>query len=127
MLKDKWNIYGAMIQMQATLERNEINKRLTEQTSSVNRLLNMLETADNKAKSEIENELVNLGETVIPELITNLQSIKGMVRGVIAMVLIRLGQCSVSYLQRAALQNSDFEWMAKYLISEINISSEIAA
>lgn len=114
--------------MQAILERNDINKlEMSKENRSLSTLLHMLETADNKAKSEIENEIVNLGESVIPELITYLQNIKGMVRGVVAMVLIRMGQCSVSYLKRAALQNSDFEWMARYLISEINISSEIAA
>ena len=107
--------------MQATLERNEINEtQVGQKSNSVDRLLRMLETAENKIKSEIENELVNLGESVIPELIADLQNIKGMVRGVIAMVLIRMGQCSVSHLQRAAVQNSDFEWMAKYLITEIN-------
>ena len=35
------------------------------------------------------------------------------------MVLIRIGESSIDYLQKAAETNSDFEWIANYLITEI--------
>ena len=35
------------------------------------------------------------------------------------MALIRIGEASVEYLRKAASCNKDFEWVAKYLISEI--------
>ena len=35
------------------------------------------------------------------------------------MTLIRIGEASVDCLRKAALNNKDFEWVAKYLISEI--------
>ena len=35
------------------------------------------------------------------------------------MSLIRIGEASVEYLKKAAHDNKDFEWIAKYLISEI--------
>lgn len=114
--------------MQATLERNEIRTReVKKEMTNLNTLLCALENADNKAKSEIENRMVELGETIIPELVTYLQNIKGTVRGVVAMVLIRIGESSISHLKNAARKNADFEWMAKYLISEIEISHKIAA
>lgn len=114
--------------MQATLERNEIRTReVKKEMTNLNTLLSALENADNKAKSEIENRMVELGETIIPELVTYLQNIKGTVRGVVAMVLIRMGESSISHLKSAARKNADFEWMAKYLISEIEISHKIAA
>ena len=36
------------------------------------------------------------------------------------MVLIRIGESSIDYLEKAAKSNSDFEWIANYLINEIN-------
>jgi hypothetical protein len=36
------------------------------------------------------------------------------------MTLIRIGDESVEYLKQAAKNNKDFEWVARYLISEIN-------
>jgi len=41
------------------------------------------------------------------------------------MTLIRLGDASIKYLENAAKQNKDFEWVAEYLIREIK--GEIAA
>ena len=35
------------------------------------------------------------------------------------MTLIRLGDVSVKYLEKAAHENKDFEWVAEYLIREI--------
>ena len=87
--------------------------------TSVNEILVKLETADNSTKNKLENILVDQGKSVIPELVSQLQSVKGIKRGVVAMSLIRIGEASVEYLKKAASSNKDFEWVANYLISEI--------
>ena len=85
----------------------------------VEEILCKLETADNTTKNQLENKLVEQGSAVFPELVNKLQSITGVKRGVVAMTLIRIGEASVEYLRKAASDNKDFEWVAKYLISEI--------
>ena len=85
----------------------------------IDEYLNKLENADNNVKNEIENELVNIGAEAIPSLVNSLQVVKGRTRGIVAMVLIRLGESSIDYLKKAAQSNSDFEWIANYLITEI--------
>ena len=69
--------------------------------------------------------LVNVGSAAVPVLVEQLQTVKGAVRGVVAMSLIRIGEPSVDCLKKVAKANKDFEWVAKYLISEIK--GEIAA
>ena len=85
----------------------------------VDEILVQLETADNTMKNKLENELVEQGSAVVPALVNKLQNISGVKRGVVAMTLIRIGEASVEYLRKAASDNKDFEWVAKYLISEI--------
>ena len=85
----------------------------------VNEILTKLETADNNTKSELENKLVGIGTSVLPELVSQLQVVRGVKRGVVAMTLIRIGDASVHYLKKAAENNKDFEWVAEYLIREI--------
>ena len=85
----------------------------------VDEILCKLETADNTTKNKLENVLVEQGSAVVPELVNKLQVVRGIKRGVVAMTLIRIGEPSVEYLQKAAFDNKDFEWVAKYLISEI--------
>ena len=87
--------------------------------NSIEYFLTKLESADNIAKNEIENKLVNIGSSAVPELVDKLQVVHGVQRGVVAMTLIRIGEASVEYLKKAADKNSDFEWIAKYLITEI--------
>lgn len=99
--------------MQAVLNKIENS------TNSVQYFLSKLENADNIAKNEIENMLVNIGKRAVPELVDQLQVIQGVKRGVVAMTLIRIGDDSVEYLKKAAQDNKDFEWVAKYLITEI--------
>ena len=82
-------------------------------------ILSKLESADNTTKNQIENILVDKGSDVVPELVNQIQTTKGVKRGVAAMTLIRIGAASVEYLKKAASHNKDFEWVAKYLISEI--------
>ncbi len=95
-----------------------INK--IENANPIQYFLSQLEEADNNVKNQIENMLVNIGEQAVPELVNQLQVVKGIKRGVVAMTLIRIGDASVEYLQKAAADNKDFAWIAKYLISEIN-------
>lgn len=85
----------------------------------VDEILGKLETADNTTKNKLENILVDQGSSVVPELVNKLQIVRGVKRGVVAMSLIRIGEPSVEYLRKAASDNKDFEWVAKYLISEI--------
>ncbi len=91
---------------------------------SVKEILTKLE-ADNSVKNEVENTLVNFGTSVLPQLVDQLQVVKGIKRGVVAMTLIRIGDASIEYLEKAAQDNKDFEWVAEYLIREIK--GEIAA
>ncbi len=86
---------------------------------SLNEILSELEHADNTTKNKIENELVSIGASVVPQLVDQLQVVRGIKRGVVAMTLIRLGDASVKYLEKAAHDNKDFEWVAEYLIREI--------
>lgn len=94
---------------------------------SIKYFLTQLENADNKSKSEIENMLVNIGSAAVPVLVEQLQFVKGAVRGVVAMTLIRIGEPSVDCLKQVAEKNKDFEWVAQYLISEIKGESRIVA
>lgn len=86
-------------------------------------ILTKLETADNKSKSILENELVGFGGKIVPELVENLSLVTGTVRGVIAMTLIRIGQPSIDFLKKAAASNSELKWIADYLITEINMAA----
>lgn len=87
---------------------------------TINDILTKLENADNSTKNEIENILVNFGTSAVPQLVDQLQVVRGIKRGVVAMTLIRIGDASVEYLKKAAEINKDFEWVAEYLIREIN-------
>ena len=84
---------------------------------SVKEILSMLNDSD---KNEIENMLVDIGTPAVPELVEQLQVVRGLTRGVVAMTLIRIGDSSIDYLKKAANENKDFEWVAEYLITEIN-------
>lgn len=86
---------------------------------TVKEILTKLETADNVTKNELENELVNLGTPVVPTLVKELQVVRGVKRGVVAMTLIRIGESAVDCLLEAAQANNDFKWVADYLITEI--------
>lgn len=85
----------------------------------------ILESLDNNNKNELENQIVEMGANAVPVLVEQLQCSKGLKRGVVAMSLIRIGESSIDSLKAAANKNSDFTWVAKYLINEI--SGSIAA
>lgn len=78
-----------------------------------------LDNVDNSTKNKVENELVSIGSSAVPSLVEQLQVVRGIKRGVVAMTLIRIGDASVEYLKKAAKNNKDFEWVAQYLIREI--------
>lgn len=92
-------------------------------SNSVADILSKLENADNKSKNLLENELVNYGGTAVPELVENLSVVRGSVRGVIAMTLIRIGQPAIKFLKDLAKTNKDLAWIAEYLITEINLAA----
>lgn len=98
------------------------NGRIIKMTpaKSVEYFLEQLKTADNKSKNEIENSLVQIGNDAVPGLVSKLSSVTGTVRGIVAMTLIRIGEPSVAYLKKAAAKDKNLEWVAKYLITEIN-------
>ena len=79
----------------------------------------LLEKLDNNNKNQLENEIVSMGSSAVPVLVEKLQTSKGLVRGVVAMSLIRIGEDSVSLLKETANKNHDFTWVADYLINEI--------
>lgn len=79
----------------------------------------ILEKLDNNNKNELENQIVSMGTTAVPVLVEQLQTSKGLKRGVVAMSLIRIGHDSVSLLKEAASKNREFSWVADYLINEI--------
>lgn len=90
---------------------------------SINEILTKLENVDNTTKNEVENTLVNCGSSIVPQLVDQLQVVKGLQRGIVAMTLIRIGDASIKYLEKAAQDNKDFEWVAEYLIREIRIAA----
>lgn len=91
--------------------------------NSVADILSKLENADVKSKNALENELVTIGGQAVPELVKNLSIVRGTVRGVVAMTLIRIGAPSVEFLKKAAADNKDLAWVAQYLITEINAAA----
>lgn len=98
--------------MMTTLERKD-------KTVSVVNYINELADADSSKKSQIENEMVRIGEAIVPELVNQIQVVKGSLRGIIAMTLIRIGEPAVDFIEKAAVKNNEFRWVADYLITEI--------
>jgi len=103
--------------MQAVLT-NTLNE-ITNVKDELNSLFEKLNTADNMAKSAIENNIVNFGASAINFLIDKLIGSKGVQRGVAAMSLIRIGEESIAPLKQLAVGNKNFEWVANYIIQEI--------
>lgn len=88
--------------------------------TSVERLVEELfEAQDNKTRARIENEIVALGNNAVPYLVNSLNEVKGQVRGIVAMSLIRIGIPSIDELRLFASKNQHLAWVANYLISEI--------
>ncbi len=96
--------------MQAVL--NRVENKFTD-------ILNALEYVDNNSKNELENNIVNMGSAIVECLVKKLKTLKGLSRGVVAMSLIRIGECAIAPLRREAMKNAEFAWIADYLITEI--------
>ncbi len=105
--------------MQAVLNTRRTFVETSNVEEKLDTLIKMLNDADNKTKNEIENRIVGMGEDVADLLVDRLENAKGTQRGVIAMSLIRLGECSIAPLRKLAEKSQDFRWIANYLISEI--------
>ena len=103
--------------MQAVLNRVE-NSNLNVVDGLVS-LIEKLEYADNRVKSEIENKIVEMGAGAVKFLVEALPSLTGVQRGVATMSLIRIGEASVEPLKRLAIKNPELAWVANYLIFEI--------
>ncbi len=102
--------------MQAVLtSMNELNNMGYELCT----LFDKLDTADNSAKNSIENDIVGFGDKAIDFLIGKLTGSKGVQRGVAAMSLIRIGESAISSLRELAAENKNYEWVANYIIQEI--------
>ena len=78
----------------------------------------MLSSLTTSNKNDVENSIVAMGERVVDALVNKLTTLKGLQRGVVAMSLIRIGESAVAPL-RVLAQDSENQWMADYLLSEI--------
>lgn len=96
------------------IEEANFNKSLC-----VEKLVEDLFEADNKTRIQIENDIVSLGKSAVSYLVNCLNEVKGQVRGIIAMSLIRIGRDSILELKQFAIQKPAMAWVANYLISEI--------
>lgn len=104
--------------MTAVIEKtNDINVN----NSFINEFKLLMEKviADNTLKNDIENDIVQSGEKFVPDLVSYIQTAKGLTRGLCAMCLIRIGEACISFLEDAAMTNKEFAWAADYIINEI--------
>ena len=79
----------------------------------------LLSDVNPSTKNDVENSIVALGAKAVNTLVDKLRTIKGLERGVVAMSLIRIGESAVAPLKALAMENSEYQWMADYLLSEI--------
>ncbi|MDD3013981.1 MAG: hypothetical protein PHC34_09795 [Candidatus Gastranaerophilales bacterium] len=82
-------------------------------------LLKAVENSDAQTRNDIENQIVKIGESAIPTLVDSLEISTGFTRAMVAMSLIRIGSLSVNYLRTACKNNSELDWIADYIIREI--------
>lgn len=108
---------GLAIKNHKNYNVEEVN--FTRKISVENLVEQLFEAQDNKTRARIENNIVELGKNAVPYLVNSLNEVKGQVRGIIAMSLIRIGLDSVSELKSFASKNQHMAWVANYLISEI--------
>jgi len=79
----------------------------------------LLNDVDSTTKNDVENSIVAMGAKVVNILVEKLQTLKGLQRGIVAMSLIRIGESSIAPLKALAMENTECQWMADYLLSEI--------
>ena len=79
----------------------------------------LLSDVDPSTKNDVENSIVALGAKAVNALVDKLRTLKGLQRGIVAMSLIRIGEEAIAPLKALATENSEYQWMADYLLSEI--------
>ena len=79
----------------------------------------LLSSVDSSTKNDVENSIVALGAKAVNTLIDKLGTLKGLPRGVVAMSLIRIGESAIAPLKAYAMEHTENQWMADYLLSEI--------
>ena len=79
----------------------------------------LLADVDSTTKNDVENSIVALGAKAVNALVDKLRTLKGLQRGIVAMSLIRIGESAIAPLKALACENSEYQWMADYLLSEI--------
>ena len=79
----------------------------------------LLSDVDNSTKNDVENKIVSMGERVVEVLVDKLRTLTGLKRGIVAMSLIRIGESSIAPLKALACNDSEYQWVADYLLSEI--------
>ncbi len=100
--------------MQAVMNSNLIKK-----DNISEKLDYLLSDVDSTTKNDVENSIVALGARAVNALVDKLRTLKGLPRGIVAMSLIRIGESAVVPLKALATENSEYQWMADYLLSEI--------
>lgn len=96
-----------------------VNSNIIKQENLAEKLDYFLSLAENSNKNDVENTIVEMGAGVVRTLVEKLKTLKGLQRGIVAMSLIRIGQSSIAPLKELAVENSEYQWMADYLLSEI--------
>ncbi len=79
----------------------------------------LLADVDSTTKNDVENSIVAMGARAVNALVEKLITLTGLQRGIVAMSLIRIGESAVVPLKALATENSEYQWMADYLLSEI--------
>lgn len=79
----------------------------------------LLADVDSTTKNDVENSIVAMGARAVNALVGKLITLTGLQRGIVAMSLIRIGESAVVPLKALATENSEYQWMADYLLSEI--------
>ena len=101
--------------MQAVIDSN-LNMK---QDNISEKLDFLLADVDSTTKNDVENSIVAMGARAVNALVEKLITLTGLQRGIVAMSLIRIGESAVVPLKALATENSEYQWMADYLLSEI--------
>lgn len=96
-----------------------VNSGIIKQDNVAEKLDYLLSDVDTSTKNDVENSIVAMGAKVVNILVDKLQTLKGLQRGIVAMSLIRIGESSIAPLKELATENTECQWMADYLLSEI--------
>ena len=96
-----------------------VNSGIIKQDNIAEKLDFLLSDVDTSTKNDVENSIVAMGAKVVNILVDKLKTLKGLQRGIVAMSLIRIGESSIAPLKELALESSECQWIADYLLSEI--------